>query len=112
MRPLVLVLVGAALVSVLVGYLVVRTLPGPPTKGELAKIKAQGTQVVFKLERWHEEKSVYPEATEVVLPDAPYGGWRYERLPDRTYSLELGDYEEHGFTLWWVPHKQRWYVDA
>lgn len=113
MRPLLLVLVGVGAVSALAGYLALRAMPdGPPAKGELAKIKAQGAEVVLMLERWQEEKGGYPEASEVVLPDGPHGGWRYARLPDGTYSLELGDYEEHGFTLWWVLHKERWHVDA
>ena len=87
---------------------------GPPSQSEFQRLEAQGDPVVQQIEQYKVDNGSYPSdlaQAGITLPEAGYGGWQYSVYDggDR-FSLSIGDYGKHSFTLFW--DGDSWYRDT
>jgi hypothetical protein len=87
-----------------------------PTASERADLEAQGTALLDELESFRALHQHYPcsETTvPVSLPETSFGRWHYDAHEGCTdFSLKVGSYRAHGFTLYWNHEKEKWGWDS
>ena len=87
---------------------------GPPSQTRLDALKAEGNEILAKLEAYKAEHGAYPKTLqEAGVTDirTKYGPWEYTRGSNGV-RLSVGDYRKQLFTIWWQPDKGTWYTDT
>ena len=89
---------------------------GPPGRPAFSQLEAAGDPIVEQIERHRAAHGTYPSDLDeagIALPDAPYGGWKYQSYEGgEDFQLSIGDYIQHDFTLFWTGNSASWYRDT
>ena len=83
----------------------------PPKRSELL---LTGNELIELIETSRKERGASPQSLD-DLDDLDltlwYGGWRYSTEGDQ-YTLEIGDYLEHGFSFIYSSESKQWFTDT
>lgn len=85
-----------------------------PAAAEIDRLMAEGDAIIAQIEAYRNEHGAYPGSlgeAGIVVPEAGFGGWKYQRQREGGFSLGIGDYsKEHPFALFKV-NGADWYLD-
>ena len=89
---------------------------GTSSRPDFLQLEAQGETILEQIEQHKATHDVYPSSlsdVNIVLPNAPFGGWRYHSFDDlEQFELAIGDYKEHMFVLFWNSRSGNWHLDT
>lgn len=83
-------------------------------KPNFVALEAKGNTLIAAIEDYHSAHASYPTSLAsagITRPMTRWGRWRYRTPSSSTYSLSVGNYQWHGFTLSYTP-EHGWYRDT
>lgn len=87
----------------------------PPSYSVMNELRAQGDEIIEKIEEYYKSNKNYPDSLSVIGIDSDkdhYSGWEYTLASDgQTFELSIDDYKEYLFVMSWDSNYSEWYLD-